>query len=232
MREHAAEIKTAVNELATREERERAGYEVNYRKAILGALDYVEILGLDIERARREATLSIAYLSLTTSITGFGRIDYETILDVLPPLGNRLLIEGAAGSGKSTLLRWTAVEAARFDKHRDAYYLHPRGGDVSATLASVRRNVVSSLIKLIEETKLTSAIKNNPFLQRMGDMRSLPRGAVHELLQGPTFGLVEDTRDLVYFARERQERFSWSLAPKNALSNPFAPSTGGLSKAG
>lgn len=56
--------------------------------------------------------LSIAYLSLNTRAAGLGRLDYETLLDVLPAFGNRLLIEGAAGSGKSTLLRWTAVEAA------------------------------------------------------------------------------------------------------------------------
>ena len=88
------------------------GYEADYRKAVLQALDYVEILGLDVERARREVKLSIAYLSLTARAAGLGRMDYETLLDVLPAFGNRLLIEGAAGSGKSTLLRWTAVEAA------------------------------------------------------------------------------------------------------------------------
>jgi hypothetical protein len=50
------------------------------------------------------------------------------LLDALPFLGGRLLIEGAAGSGKSTLLRWTAIQAAdevksgEFDLSR--YYWH------------------------------------------------------------------------------------------------------------
>ena len=115
LKEQTTRIRTTVDDLATREERQWAEYEAGYRKTVLNALDYVEILGLDIERARREASLSIAYLSLTTSIAHFGRADYDRILDILPLLGNRLLVEGAAGSGKSTLLRWTAVEAARYD---------------------------------------------------------------------------------------------------------------------
>jgi hypothetical protein len=106
---HAVDI---LEEQAREAETNRERYGVNYRKAVLQALDYVEILGLDVERARREVKLSIAYLSLTTRAAGLGRMDYETLLDVLPALGNRLLIEGAAGGGKSTLLRWTAVEAA------------------------------------------------------------------------------------------------------------------------
>ena len=101
-----------IDELAGREERKRADYKADYLKAVRKALDYVEILGLDIERTRREAKLSVAYLSLTTSLPGFGRQDFGTLLDLLPLVGRRLLIQGAAGSGKSTLLRWTAVEAA------------------------------------------------------------------------------------------------------------------------
>ena len=116
LKEQGTQIGTTLDEIATREERERAKYEASYRRAVLTALDYVEILGLDIERTRREASLSIAYLSLTTSIRNLGRADYETILNSLPVLGNRLLVEGAAGSGKSTLLRWTSVEAAH---HQD-----------------------------------------------------------------------------------------------------------------
>ena len=116
LKEQGTQIGTTLDEIATREERERAEYEASYRRAVLTALDYVEILGLDIERTRREASLSKAYLSLTTSIGNLGRADYETILDSLPVLGNLLLVEGAAGSGKSTLLRWTSVEAAH---HQD-----------------------------------------------------------------------------------------------------------------
>jgi len=67
-------------------------------------------------------------LSLTTNVVGIGRLGYNRLLDALPFLGGRLLIEGAAGSGKSTLLRWTAIQAAdevksgEFDLSR--YYWH------------------------------------------------------------------------------------------------------------
>jgi hypothetical protein len=111
--EEARRTTATIENLAGRQERAREEYEGNYRKAVRNALDYVEILGLDIDPRRRQTALSIAYLSLTTSTTRLGRLSYEALLDVLPAIGNRLLIKGAAGSGKSTLLRWTAVEASR-----------------------------------------------------------------------------------------------------------------------
>jgi hypothetical protein len=102
-----------VAEFAGREERQRTGYAADYCRAVSEKLDYVEILGLpDLGPESREAKLSVAYLSLTTTIPGVGRLSFEDLLDVLPFYGGRLLIEGAAGSGKSTLLRWTAVQAA------------------------------------------------------------------------------------------------------------------------
>jgi nicotinamide riboside kinase len=110
--DQTAHTKAMVEDVATREDRKRTEYETSYRKAVLSALDYVEILGLDIDRVRREVPLSIAYLSLTTKLVDLGRLDYETLLNQLPAFGNRLMIVGAAGSGKSTLLRWTAAQAA------------------------------------------------------------------------------------------------------------------------
>ena len=85
-----------------------------YLGTVVDELDYVELLGLKIDAARRRAPLSVAYLSLSADLGAEGRrIGYPTLLELLPALGNRLLIEGAAGSGKSTLIRWTAIEAAR-----------------------------------------------------------------------------------------------------------------------
>ena len=121
VRRQTARTETMVEDLATREDRKRVEYEASYRKAVLSALDYVEILGLDIDRARREVSLSIAYLSLTTKLGDLGRLEYETLLRLLPICGNRLIILGAAGSGKSTLLRWTAVEAAAAKENSDEF---------------------------------------------------------------------------------------------------------------
>jgi hypothetical protein len=117
VRSQTARIEVVVDDLASREASRRAEYEADYRKGVLNALDYVEILGLDIERAKRQAQLSIAYLSLTASIAELGRLDYEMLLDLMPAFAGRVLVEGAAGSGKSTLLRWTAVQAAKLSQH-------------------------------------------------------------------------------------------------------------------
>jgi hypothetical protein len=113
-REQAASAANYRKVLATREREEKLAFAAKYRRAVREVLDYVEILGLtDLDPRRRDAQLSIAYLSLTTSAAGIGRLSYENLLDQLPQLGRRLLVEGTAGSGKSTLLRWAAVEAAK-----------------------------------------------------------------------------------------------------------------------
>jgi ABC-type uncharacterized transport system fused permease/ATPase subunit len=109
-----AELRRKIGDSENRSATERAAYAEAYRGAVREALDYVEILGLpDLGRESRESRLSVAYLSLTTNTAGIGRLEYEELLDLLPYLGGRLLIEGVAGSGKSTLLRWTAVQAAQ-----------------------------------------------------------------------------------------------------------------------
>ena len=113
VREQTARTAATVEEFADREKQQRSDYEAIYRNAIVNVLDYVEILGLDIETTRQVVKLSIAYLSLTIKTAHLGKMDYETLFAMLPLLGGRLLIEGAAGSGKSTLLRWTAVQAAK-----------------------------------------------------------------------------------------------------------------------
>jgi len=94
------------------------GFERQYLEAIVTELDEVELLGLErkIDPESQRASLSVAYLSLNARI-GIrdepSRIDFATLLALLPMLGNRLLIEGAAGSGKSTLMRWAAIGSAK-----------------------------------------------------------------------------------------------------------------------
>lgn len=127
--DHVAEVlaaikpiveKTArdVEELVDRPRRLAEGFERDFLDAVLQELDYVEILGIEeLDAKTRRAGLSVAYLSLTARLrTGDDqqKLDFATLLALLPVLGNRLFIEGAAGSGKSTLARWAAIQAARW----------------------------------------------------------------------------------------------------------------------
>ena len=80
--------------------------------------DFVDIVGIDLDEKSRRSLLSVAYLSLRVQLAkGQSRpnIDFATLLNLLPILSNRVLIQGVAGSGKSTLTRWAAIEMA---KHR------------------------------------------------------------------------------------------------------------------
>jgi NACHT domain/Leucine Rich repeats (2 copies) len=116
---HAApKLLEALNELRERPARLAKSFERDYLDAIVKELDYVEILGIEeLDSKSRRADLTVAYLSLTARL-GEGeeqqKIDFATVLTLLPLFGNRLWIEGGAGSGKSTLVRWAALEAARW----------------------------------------------------------------------------------------------------------------------
>ena len=94
------------------------GFERTYLDAVLNDLDYVEILGIEeLDSKSRKADLTVAYISLTARLGGGEeqqKIDFATVLTLLPLFGNRLWIEGGAGSGKSTLVRWTALQTARW----------------------------------------------------------------------------------------------------------------------
>ena len=94
------------------------GFERDYLDALATELDYVEILGIEeLDSKSCKAALSVAYLSLTAR---FGdkddqqKVDFATVLTLMPLFGNRLWVEGGAGSGKSTLVRWAALQAARW----------------------------------------------------------------------------------------------------------------------
>jgi Leucine-rich repeat (LRR) protein len=116
--EELRRVHEKLDELGKRPAQLAQGFERSYLDAIVKELDYVEILGIDdLDSKSREADLTVAYLSLTARF-GEGdkqqRIDFATLLTLLPLFGNRLWIEGGAGSGKSTLVRWAALEAARW----------------------------------------------------------------------------------------------------------------------
>lgn len=117
-------------------ERDVARSEEEYRRAIIRNLDYVDLYGVDVDRASRRQRLSVAYIGLyaeatrqlvpgvTDGATGAqrpGRDDRGSVevtgskqpVEEILAGAHRLVIRGPAGSGKSTLLRWTAVNAAR-----------------------------------------------------------------------------------------------------------------------
>ncbi len=112
------QVHEKLDELRERPARLAQGFEREYLDAIVKELDYVEILGIEeLDSKSRRADLTVAYLSLTARL-GEGeeqqKIDFATVLTLLPLFGNRLWIEGGAGSGKSTLVRWAALDAARW----------------------------------------------------------------------------------------------------------------------
>jgi internalin A len=112
------EFRQQFEELRKRPAHLARGFERSYLDAIVKELDYVEILGIEeLDSKSRKADLTVAYLSLTARL-GDGeeqqKIDFATILTLLPVFGNHLWIEGGAGSGKSTLVRWAALQAAHW----------------------------------------------------------------------------------------------------------------------
>ena len=92
-------------------------YEKNYRKAVEGALDELELFGVDLTPESRKQKLSVAYISLSleapATANEAGPTPVEDVLDLIGQDTRRLLIRGEAGSGKSTLSRWSAIFAAQ-----------------------------------------------------------------------------------------------------------------------
>ena len=90
-----------------------------YLAALRGDVAKIRLFGLDFEEGTPdELPLEIAYIPLQLTLGGVGSrqssplsLEYAEVLDLLPFVGNRLLIEGLGGSGKSTLLQWTALKA-------------------------------------------------------------------------------------------------------------------------
>ena len=111
LRPIAADLRT----IRDRPEKEAQGFEATYRRALRRRVTALHLFGLPQEdEAATALDLEIAYIPLRLQHTGERLpldLGYCHILALLPGLGNRLLIEGAAGSGKTTLLQWTALTA-------------------------------------------------------------------------------------------------------------------------
>ena len=106
-----------VDELVKRPLSERQRYTLQYLDALRTELNRVDIIGLSVDEPARGGELEIAYLSLSAHLglrRETRRIDFSTLLNLLPALGNRIVVEGSAGSGKTTLLRWAAIQAAHY----------------------------------------------------------------------------------------------------------------------
>jgi hypothetical protein len=96
-------------------------FEDRYGRAVARKLDKLELFGVTLASPQARYSLSVAYISLTASLTSAESNGDHTqasdplLLKVEQALGphSRLLIRGEAGSGKTTLLQWLAVKSAR-----------------------------------------------------------------------------------------------------------------------
>ncbi len=112
---HVRTIKDDVETIRDRPAEAAQSFEDIYRRTLRARVAELRLFGLPHhDNSGDELDLKIAYipLSLTHASDGLSvSLDYPQMLAVLPILGNRLLIEGAAGSGKTTLMQWTALNA-------------------------------------------------------------------------------------------------------------------------
>jgi hypothetical protein len=87
-------------------------FATKYRRAVARELDRVELFGVSVSEASKRYALSVAYITLSTSVEDAG--DGQLLqVDELLARTPRALVRGPAGSGKTTLLQWLAVNAAR-----------------------------------------------------------------------------------------------------------------------
>ncbi|MEX3986183.1 NACHT domain-containing NTPase [Paraburkholderia sp. EG287A] len=88
---------------------EIAEFETEYRRLLNRKLDKMELFGVEfVGPAIREYSLSVAYITLTSTVGG-----NSGAVDVTLARRRRICLRGEAGSGKTTLLRWIAVRVAR-----------------------------------------------------------------------------------------------------------------------
>ena len=109
-------VQQDVRQLRDRDDARRqrvSQHEADYRRALRDEASKLRLFGVDYDPATpKEWPLEIAYVPLRLDFGKHAeRLDYETLLALLPFLGGRLLIEGVAGSGKTTLNQWTALQA-------------------------------------------------------------------------------------------------------------------------
>jgi hypothetical protein len=200
-----------------------AEFRSRYLAHISAALDYIELFGIDINRYRPSATLTVAYISLSVTNadarTGSNtaevdksdedRLDGEQELedaeeDLIGQASmkiesalassDRILVRGEAGSGKTTLLSWLAVTAAR--------------GAFTGPLATWN-NKIPFLIRL---RGYVGAVLPSPenYLAGTADVISgiMPRGWVHrKLMDGSALLLVDGVDELP--ASQRRAVRAW-----------------------
>lgn len=108
-------IKDDVETIRDRPAKAVQSFEDIYRRTLRKRVAELRLFGLPHhDDAGDELDLKIAYIPLSLTHAGNGltvSLDYSQLLALLPLLGNRLMIEGAAGSGKTTLMQWTALNA-------------------------------------------------------------------------------------------------------------------------
>jgi len=161
-------LRTHRNRIDLNDQNER-----QYRIALRNHVSKLRLFGLDYDEQTPDTLpLETAYIPLKVSIgdTGIANtltFEFSQMLDVLPLIGNRMLIEGAGGSGKSTLLQWTALNV--LNSHAGLPW---RGSDVNRSMASFSEAISkykddekSMLIRLITEfsgkqTSLPELVKN------------------------------------------------------------------------
>lgn len=89
-------------------------FDIEYRRAIIRNLGWMELFGADLSSASRKHSLNIAYINLSIRrlYNKDGKSDVTMRADQAINVAKNLYIRGAAGSGKTTLLKWIAVNAA------------------------------------------------------------------------------------------------------------------------
>jgi hypothetical protein len=128
--ELAGLVRTALEKLPQKggtEDDPATRFDREYAREVARRLDRLELFGLDTETVPRRFALSVAYITLTASVTldqksasrpqqiETGETDGVDTVRVDEALGarRRTIVRGEAGSGKTTLLQWLAVSAAR-----------------------------------------------------------------------------------------------------------------------
>ncbi|GAA3636985.1 NACHT domain-containing protein [Microlunatus ginsengisoli] len=114
-------------------ESEDQQFELRYRRQVSRVLNQLELFGLSLSEASARYQLSVAYITLTASMSQHfvptaghetdnddeAEVDRSSDEGAVFPVdevlasSNRHVIRGEAGSGKTTLLQWLAVTAAR-----------------------------------------------------------------------------------------------------------------------
>jgi hypothetical protein len=189
------------------QEIEAARFETEYRRAVVRNLNKVDLFGIELSRASRSHSLSVAYVSLDVGsikeVTNTeDRPDKdeteendEAKVDVVEAAlaeANRLIIRGPAGAGKTTLIHWIAVQASSrsFEDPLEAW-----------------NGLIPFIIRLrqFSDSALPSP-EQFPSLVSLSISDTMPRGWVHRVLQVGTAIVMVDGVDEVTESRRVEVR--------------------------